>query len=106
MEAHVQSGGTVLFANDQHLENADYLDFMGAPARTATTAARMALECDIPLIPAYAVRRPNLFDYDVIFEEAIPPSSATEMTQAANDSLADMVRAYPEQYFWAHRRWR
>ena len=106
MEDHVQNGGTVLFANDQHLENSDYLDFMGAPARTAKTAARMALKWGIPLIPAYAVRRSNLFDYDVIFEEAIPPSTATEMTQVANDSLAARVRANPEQYFWAHRRWR
>ena len=28
------------------------------------------------------------------------------MTQALNDSLAAMIRAAPNQWFWMHRRWK
>lgn len=106
MHAHLGARGAVLFANDQHLAKAEYFDFLGRPARTATTAASLALEYDMPLIPAFALRRSNLFDYDVVFDVPIPPSDAATMTQAANDALGARIRERPEQYFWAHRRWR
>jgi lauroyl/myristoyl acyltransferase len=28
------------------------------------------------------------------------------VTQLLNDRLAEAIRKYPEQYLWAHRRWR
>jgi KDO2-lipid IV(A) lauroyltransferase len=28
------------------------------------------------------------------------------ITQRYHDALERMVRAYPEQYFWLHRRWK
>lgn len=106
MQAHLAERGAVLFANDQHLARADYFDFLDHPARTATTAAQLALQYDLPLIPAVSRRRSNFFDYDVIFDEPIAPNDPVKMTQAANDALGVHIREQPEQYFWAHRRWR
>jgi len=106
MLAHLAAGKAVLFANDQHRSKADYLQFLGHPARTATTAAKLALDYDLPLIPAFATRRKNLFDYDVEFSAPIAPSDPVRMTQAATDVLSSRVLERPEQYFWAHRRWR
>jgi lauroyl/myristoyl acyltransferase len=28
------------------------------------------------------------------------------MMQDATNQLAELVKTYPEQYFWVHRRWR
>ena len=96
----------LLMVIDQAIANAERLEFLGHPARTATTAAELALEHDMPLIPAYAVRRANLVDYDVIFEAPVPPSDPVTMTQALNTSLASRILDNPEQYLWTHRRWR
>ena len=30
----------------------------------------------------------------------------TACTQLLNDRLGEAIRKYPEQYLWAHRRWR
>jgi KDO2-lipid IV(A) lauroyltransferase len=106
MTAHLDRGGSILFANDQHQSRANYFDFMGHPARTATTAAALALQYGVPLIPVYAVRRSNLFDYDIVFEQPIAPSTPEDMIGAVNASLSARVEAHPGQYFWSHRRWR
>lgn len=106
MQAHLSRRGAMLMVIDQRIRKAEPLDFMGHPARTATTAADLALHYDLPLIPAYAIRRDTLLEYDVVFEDPIPQGDPVAMTQALNDSLAARIRANPEQYLWTHRRWR
>lgn len=106
MEDHLSRRGALLMVIDQRMRKAERFDFLGQPARTATTAAELAVKHNMPLIPAYGIRRKNLIDYDIIFEAPIPPASPNQMTQALNDSLADRVRANPEQYLWTHWRWK
>jgi len=41
----------------------------------------------------------------------VEPGSGDEedvrrVTQAINDALEAVIRDYPEQYFWHHRRWK
>lgn len=105
MENHLSHRGALLMVIDQRMQRADRFDFMGKPARTATTAAELALRFDLPLIPAYGIRRDNLTDYSVVYENPIPPTTPGEMTQALNHSLAERVFTNPEQYLWTHRRW-
>lgn len=106
MDRHLAARGAMLMVIDQRIAKGEVLDFMGKPARTATTVAQLALAHDLPLIPAYAERRANLTEYDVRFEAPVAPSDPITMTQALNDSLSARVRALPEQYLWTHRRWR
>lgn len=106
MEKHLDAKGALLMVIDQRMQKADRFDFLGHPAKTATTAAELALHYDMPLIPAYGIRRNNLIDYDVVFEAPVPPSNPKEMTEALNASLGERVRANPEQYLWTHWRWK
>ena len=106
MERHLSERGALLMVIDQRMQSAERFDFLGKPARTATTAAALALEYQMPLIPAYGIRRKNLIDYDIVFEEPISPSTPEEMTQQLNDSLSERVRTNPEQYLWTHWRWK
>ena len=106
MDAQIKARRPVLMVIDQAIASADYVEFIGHPARTPLTAAEIALAHDMPLIPAYAIRRDDLINYDVIFEDPIPPSDPVTMTAALNASLGARVRAHPEQYLWTHRRWR
>ena len=102
----LKAGGMLGMVIDQHMNNGEVLDFLGLPARTALSAAELALKYDALLIPAYAIRQPDGVTFQTVVEAPIPPTDARTMTQALNDSLAAQVRAHPEQWFWIHRRWK
>lgn len=105
MVKHLRSGGMLGIILDQRINEAPVLSFMGKPARTALSAAELALKYDVPLVPAYGIRQPD--DTFVIEIEApITHTNAREMTQALNDSLEKQVRKHPGQWMWTHNRWR
>lgn len=103
---HLKSGGQLVLLFDQHVLYAPILDFLGEPARTALSAAELALRYDALLIPFYGLRKADGFSFDTILEAPVPHTDPTTMTQALNDSLAARVKETPEQWFWVHRRWR
>lgn len=103
---HLKSGGQLVLLFDQHVYFAPVLDFLGEPARTAVSAAELALRYDALLIPFYGIRQPDGLSFDCVLEAPVPPSDPETMTQALNDSLAERVTKAPEQWFWVHRRWR
>ena len=79
---------------------------MGQPALTMLSAAEFALKYNALLIPCYGIRQPNGVDFKAIVELPIPVGTSVSMTQALNNSLEAMVRAYPAQWFWIHNRWK
>ena len=107
MVRHIRSGGRIAILADQAQKTAPVLRFFGRPAHSSLAAAELALKYKLPLVPVYGVRgRDDPMRFTVIFEAPIEHSDATTMTQAINDSLEAMVRKYPEQWFWVHRRWK
>ena len=105
MVRHLSKRQLLAIGADQFEKRGARLDFIGAPAPTTLVPAEMALRFGMPLIPFYGLREPNRRTIRIILEDEIPPTQAEEMMQAANDSLAAMVRAHPVQYYWLHRRW-
>ncbi len=103
--AHLRGGGIAAILTDQYDRRAARFDFLGRPAPTVTIAADLALRLKLPLIPAYCLRAPDGLHVAVDLEAPLPHTTAEEMTQAINDSLAARVRANPGQYLWTHRRW-
>lgn len=103
---HLKDGGQLVLLFDQHVKSAPILDFMGEPARTALSAAELALRYDALLIPFYGIRQQDGLSFDCLLEAPVPHSDAQTMTQALNDNLAARVAEHPEQWFWVHRRWR
>ena len=105
MVKFLRSGGTVGIIFDQRINKAPLLEFMGKPARTALSAAELAVKYDALLVPTYGIRKPD-GSFDIIIEEPIPHSTPEEMTQALNASLEKQVYAHPEQWMWTHNRWK
>ena len=66
----------------------------------------MALKHDALLVPIYGLRLKDGFGFEMRIEAPIAHSDPETMTQALNDSLAAMIRAAPNQWFWMHRRWK
>ncbi len=102
----VRSGGMTAFLIDQYMGHGESLSFLGKPARTALSAAELALKYDALLVPVYGIRQPNGLDFEILIEPPIPHTTASEMTQAINDSLDRLVRQHMDQWLWVHRRWK
>lgn len=93
---------------DQHAGNGVMLDFLGRPAQTFTTATRLAMRYGHPIVVGSFVRIAP-YRYRLVGGEPITfakDSDRLAATQLLNDRLGEAIRQYPEQYLWAHRRWR
>ena len=106
MVRFLRSGGMLGVLTDVHKVNGERLDFLGKPALTATSAAKLALKYNALLLPLYATRNPDGLTFTIEIEAPIPHGDPLVMTQALNDSISARVRGAMGQWFWAHRRWK
>ena len=93
---------------DQHTYGGSRLSFLGRPARTVTSAARLAIRTGYPVVVGSFVRIAP-FKYRLEGGDPIvfpPETDRDQATQILNDRLSEAIRKYPEQYLWMHRRWR
>jgi KDO2-lipid IV(A) lauroyltransferase len=92
--------------------NGIFVDFMGLPSSTVRSPALLHLKLGTPLLMLYCYRpKPNRFYYTFSFEQcplpALNPATAEEqITQAFTADIERMIRKYPEQWMWMHRRWK
>lgn len=103
---HLRNGGQLALLFDQHVRGQPYFDFLGHPARTAISAAEMALRYKAELIPFYGIRKEDGLSFRTVLEAPVAHSTPTDMTQAITNSLARRITDDPTQWFWVHRRWR
>jgi KDO2-lipid IV(A) lauroyltransferase len=90
-----------------------FVDFFGVPANTNAGLARIALRTDAPIVPAFIVRQGRAARHRV---HVLPIMQAERTGNAAEDVrhntqrftavFEEMVRRYPEQWLWMHRRWK
>lgn len=106
MVRFLRGGGMLGMLVDQHMAHGTPLPFFGRPARTALSAADLALKYNALLVPTYGIRQPDGLSFTVVVEPPIPHGTPEQMTQALNDSLESLVRRHLDQWFWIHRRWK
>lgn len=103
---HLRAGGQLVLLFDQDVPGAPALDFLGRPARTALSAAELALRLEADLIPFFAIRQEDGLSFRVELDAPVPHGDPTVMMQAVTRALEDRVHAHPGQWFWIHRRWK
>ncbi len=99
--------------SDQHATSHRVLvDFMGHPAWTLTSTARLHLATRCPIVCGVAIRT-GFMKFKIIttgpfeFETTLDrEADIIKITQTMNTELEKFIRQYPEQYLWAHKRWR
>lgn len=86
--------------------------FFGIETGTPAALALFAERTGAPVVPVYNVRQPD-GKIKIYFEPAISfveQGSVTQnisfMTQVYTDKIEEIVRKYPEQWLWIHRRWK
>src|SRR3990167_5235202 len=87
MVQHLRAGGLLGILIDQSIEHGAPLTFFGKRARTALSAAELALKYNCLLVPVYGVRQPDGLSFELVIEDPIPASTPEKMTQSLNDSL-------------------
>ncbi|HEX5131589.1 MAG TPA: lysophospholipid acyltransferase family protein [Candidatus Krumholzibacteria bacterium] len=86
------------------------VEFLGRPASTVRGPALFAIRRGCPIVTGFIHREgtrhrvainPPIYPPDLPEEEAV-----RFLTQAHADALATHIHAYPDEYFWPHRRWK
>jgi len=90
-----------------------FVNYFGIPACTAVGIARVAMHTDAAVLPAFTIWDESLGKYRIRFEPAIPlvrtgdaEADAICNTQNYTAAIERIVRAYPDQWLWVHRRWK
>src|SRR5437879_5903261 len=90
-----------------------FVDFFGEAASTNAGIARIALRTDAPIVPIFIVRdgrraRHTVHVLPIMQVERTGDDQADVVrnTQRFSDVFEDMVRRYPEQWLWMHKRWK
>ncbi len=89
-----------------------FVDFFGTPASTFQGAAQFAFRMKCPIVFCYIVRREDDTHCAVFLPPIeIRPDTDREpeilrLTAAHTKALEDCVTRHPDNYFWAHRRWK
>jgi len=111
----LRSGGTlgVLADVNSHPKEGVFVPFFGIPACTATGIAMLALRANAVIVPMFAIWDNKTGKYFIYHDEIIDPVSTgdrkgdiektTALCVAATERV---IRAYPEQWIWIHRRWK
>lgn len=103
---HLKAGGTLGIVADVGSRKAPLLKFFDKPAHTPVSSAEWAVKYDALMVPVFGLRQPDGLTFRLHVADPIPPGDPTEMMQAYNDTVEEVVRAHPEQWFWIHRRWK
>lgn len=107
----VKSGAPLYYLPDQDAgrRHSVFAPFFGIPAATFTTLGRLAKMTGAAVIPCIAVQRPWGIGYEVSFLsplENFPLGDELADTTRMNAVIEEMVRRYPAQYFWLHKRFK
>jgi KDO2-lipid IV(A) lauroyltransferase len=109
----IQSGSALTLMVDQHARHRGVtIKFLGQVAQAHTSPARLHLSTKAVLLFGYCVRTGPLRYKLTICEpiRADPAADRRETIRAVVErlhrELEQGIRRHPEQYLWAHRRWR
>lgn len=108
MYSILEENKILILASDQDAKQRGvFINFFNKLASTPKGVARFHLQTgsDIFFISCY-VEKNGL--HKIHIQPVVPEEEKTveSITQAFTDLLEEKVRAFPEQYFWFHRRWK
>lgn len=111
----LKDGGTVGILADQNTMLAEgvFVDFFGKSACTTAGLARVALHTDAAVVPGYAVWDDAIHKYRLCFERPVElirtgdtERDVFENTQKFAKVVEALIRKYPDQWVWVHKRWK
>ena len=114
MARALKQGGVVGLLIDQGTKRSEGVEvsFFGRAATATPAAALLARRYNSPVLPAFCVREAD-GGLTLVVEPPMslqrtqdPGADMKENTQRMTSAVEKAVRAYPEQWFWFHKRWK
>lgn len=110
----LDAGGALCFIADQDAGRKGlFVDFFGRKASTYKSIGLLAMQKRVPIVVGYAARVRPGFHYELVVERIIQPEEwdgqadpLVWITQTFTHELERAIRRHPEQYLWAHGRWK
>lgn len=97
----------ILIDQNAGLDDGVFVDFFGTPASTSTAFAKLAFRTGAAVIPGFAIwsesERRYILRFWPIVELSGDAAADTALLQKVVESI---VREYPDQWLWIHRRWK
>src|SRR5471030_3462983 len=90
-------------------KDAEFVPFFGVPAATLTATARIAAATGAQVMPVIATFLPNYRGWRVTFYpvwDNYPGPDMAAATLRMNQFIEERVRESPDEYFWAHKRFK
>jgi KDO2-lipid IV(A) lauroyltransferase len=109
------AGGTVGILADHNtiIEEGVFVNFFGIPASTTAGLAKIALRTDAAIVPVFLrwdhTKRKYILRFDSAVElrrTADEDIDVRENTAQFTGVIESYVRKYPDQWLWAHKRWK
>ena len=113
MRQTLRRGGTVGLLVDQsrRREGVD-VNFFGHRVPATPAAAFLSIRCKSPILPIFCIREAS-GQLTIHVEQSIKTRWSGDLradirvnTQLITDAVEGMIRKYPEQWFWVHKRWK
>jgi KDO2-lipid IV(A) lauroyltransferase len=111
----LRSGGIIGVLPDvnMHPKEGVFVPFFGVPACTTSGVAMLAMRTNAMIVPMCCVWDETAQKYKVIHGDIVMPTRSGDRQQDIIDITAAMtlemeklIRAYPEQWLWIHKRWK
>ena len=84
-----------------------FVDFFGVPAAAGTGFAKLAAHSGAAVVPGFALWNEAEQRYVLRFDAPLTMTGDAERdTQTLHSKLEEVIRQYPEQWLWIHRRWK
>jgi KDO2-lipid IV(A) lauroyltransferase len=97
----------ILADQNASLDSGVFVDFFGVPACASTGLAKLAAHSGAAVIPGFALWEEAERRYVLRFYPPVPMTGdVTRDTQAVQKCIEDVIRQYPGQWLWIHRRWK
>lgn len=109
----LKNGDCMIIMIDQDSLNirGEFLDFFGHPAYTPLGCARMAMDSGAAIVPMATIRKDDdSYLFKILPEVSLELTGDKEYdikhnTQIHNNIIESIVREYPDQWIWMHKRW-
>ncbi len=110
---HLRQGKIVAIFVDQRERKKSQVmvDFFGKKAPTTPSPVVFSLRTGAPMIPLFTIRENNSHHHVIVGEPLFPETTGDMQrdlernTKMYTKILENMIRKYPDQYFWLHNRW-
>jgi len=97
----------ILVDQNAAIEDGVFVDFFGIPACAGAGFAKLAAHSGAAVVPGFAIWLPEERKYMLRFYPTVEITGDVERdTQELHRRLETVVRAYPDQWLWIHRRWK